>query len=149
MIGDYQLRLTLADGIVGDVDFARREWQGVFELLRDPAYFARVEVHPEAGTIAWPDGLDMALNRFTGKPDATASTPREQPADRKPRAERLHRARNRTSVICQFAVTKPPMRMDVGFESWRFPLSRGGSPWFVPSCGVNPSAGWLYQMFAA
>jgi hypothetical protein len=32
----------------------------VFEPLRDPSYFARVELDPEAGTIAWPDGLDMA-----------------------------------------------------------------------------------------
>jgi hypothetical protein len=27
---------------------------------KHPAYFARVEVDPEAGTITWPDGLDMA-----------------------------------------------------------------------------------------
>jgi hypothetical protein len=60
VIGDYQLRLTFADGTVGDVDFTGREWQGVFEPFRDPAYFARVEVDPEAGTITWPDGLDMA-----------------------------------------------------------------------------------------
>jgi hypothetical protein len=60
VIGDYQLRLTFEDGTVGDVDFTGREWHGVFEPLRDPTYFARVEVDAEAGTIAWPDGLDMA-----------------------------------------------------------------------------------------
>ena len=60
VIGAYQLRLTFADGTVGDVDFAGREWRGVFEPLRDPAYFSRVAVDPEAGTITWPDGLDMA-----------------------------------------------------------------------------------------
>lgn len=60
VVGDYRLRLTFEDGTVGDVDFADREWSGVFEPLRDPSYFARVEVDPEAGTIAWPDGLDMA-----------------------------------------------------------------------------------------
>ncbi len=60
VIGDYRLRLTFADGTVGDVDFTGREWRGVFEPLRDHAYFARVEVDPEAGTITWPDGLDMA-----------------------------------------------------------------------------------------
>jgi hypothetical protein len=26
----------------------------------DPNYFARVTADPEAGTITWPDGLDMA-----------------------------------------------------------------------------------------
>jgi Protein of unknown function (DUF2442) len=28
--------------------------------LNDPAYFARVAVDAEAGTISWPDGLDLA-----------------------------------------------------------------------------------------
>jgi hypothetical protein len=60
VIGEYRLRLTFADGTVGDVDFAERDWRGVFEPLRDPQYFARVTVDAEAGTIAWPDGLDMA-----------------------------------------------------------------------------------------
>jgi hypothetical protein len=60
VIGGHRLRLTFEDGTVGDVDFSDRAWSGVFEPLRDPAYFARVEVDPEAGTIGWPDGLDMA-----------------------------------------------------------------------------------------
>ena len=60
VVGEYRLRLTFADGTVGDVDFAGREWRGVFEPLRDPWYFARVTVDPEAGTIVWPDGVDMA-----------------------------------------------------------------------------------------
>ena len=60
VIGEYRLRLTFADGVVGEVDFAAREWHGVFEPLRDPAYFARVAVDPEGGTIAWPNGADMA-----------------------------------------------------------------------------------------
>ena len=60
VIGEYRLRLTFEDGSVGDVDFSEQEWRGVFEPLRDPSYFARVELDPEAGTIAWPDGLDMA-----------------------------------------------------------------------------------------
>lgn len=32
----------------------------IVEELVDPEYFARVEVDPEAGTITWPGGLDMA-----------------------------------------------------------------------------------------
>jgi hypothetical protein len=60
VIAQYRLRLTFADGTVGEVDFAEREWRGVFEPLSDPDYFARVEVDPEAGTITWPNGLDMA-----------------------------------------------------------------------------------------
>jgi len=60
VVGDYRLRLTFADGTVGDVDFSEREWRGVFEPLSDPAEFARVEVDAEGGTISWPGGLDMA-----------------------------------------------------------------------------------------
>lgn len=60
VIGDHRLRLTFADGTVGDVDFSNREWRGVFVPLADPAEFARVEVDAEAGTISWPSGLDMA-----------------------------------------------------------------------------------------
>lgn len=59
VIGEHDLRLTFEDGTVGDVSFGDDEWTGVFEPLRDPARFAKVEV--EAGTIVWPeDGLDMA-----------------------------------------------------------------------------------------
>jgi hypothetical protein len=60
VVGDHRLRLTFEDGVVGDVDFSQRAWRGVFEPLRDPSYFARVELDREAGTIAWPGGLDMA-----------------------------------------------------------------------------------------
>jgi hypothetical protein len=60
VVGDFRLRLTFEDGTVGEVDFNEREWRGVFEPLRDPRYFARVRVDPEAGTIAWPNGVDMA-----------------------------------------------------------------------------------------
>jgi Protein of unknown function (DUF2442) len=52
--------LTFEEGTVGDVDFSERDWHGVFEPLRDPAYFARVTVDPDAGTITWPNGVDMA-----------------------------------------------------------------------------------------
>jgi hypothetical protein len=60
VIGDHRLRLTFEDGTVGDVDLSAREWRGVLEPLRDPTYFARVAVDPESGTIAWPNGVDMA-----------------------------------------------------------------------------------------
>jgi hypothetical protein len=58
--GEYPLRQTFDEGTVGEVDFAGRQWRGVFEPLRDPDYFARVAVDAEAGTITWPNGADMA-----------------------------------------------------------------------------------------
>ncbi|MGH2798453.1 MAG: DUF2442 domain-containing protein [Solirubrobacterales bacterium] len=60
VVGDFRLRLSFEDGTVGEVDFTQREWHGVLEPLCDPAYFARVRVDSEAGTIAWPNGVDMA-----------------------------------------------------------------------------------------
>jgi hypothetical protein len=60
VLGDHRLRLTFEDGTVGDVAFEHREWRGVFEPLADPSYFAQVQVDPAAGTIVWPNGVDMA-----------------------------------------------------------------------------------------
>ncbi len=59
VIGDHRLRLTFEDGTVGDVDFAGRASWYMPEPLRDPAFFAQVEVHPEAKAIIWPGGIDM------------------------------------------------------------------------------------------
>jgi hypothetical protein len=59
VIGDYELRLLFEDGTVGDISFEDREWNGVFEPLRDPARFAKVTI--KYGTLYWPhDELDMA-----------------------------------------------------------------------------------------
>jgi len=33
--------------------------EGVFAALQDPAFFARVSVDREAGTIVWPNGADL------------------------------------------------------------------------------------------
>lgn len=60
VIGEYLLRLLFSDGTVGDVDFSAERWSGVLEPLNDPAYFGQVGVDAEAGTIAWPGGIDLA-----------------------------------------------------------------------------------------
>ncbi len=60
VIGDRVLRLLFSDGTVGDVNFSSERWTGVLERLNDPAYFAQVEVDPEAGTVVWPGGIDLA-----------------------------------------------------------------------------------------
>ena len=60
VVADHTLRLTFADGTVGDADLTDQDWRGVLEPLRDPAYFAEVRVDPESGTVAWPNGVDLA-----------------------------------------------------------------------------------------
>jgi hypothetical protein len=57
---DYVLWLRFDDGREGKVDL-RAELDGpVFEPLRDVALFGQVSVHPELGTIVWPNGADFA-----------------------------------------------------------------------------------------
>lgn len=61
VVGPHAVELTFTDGARGVVDLAARlaGRSGVFEPLRDPAYFARVHVDEDAGTIAWPNGVDL------------------------------------------------------------------------------------------
>src|SRR5215472_2614262 len=60
VVGDHVLRLLFSDGTAGDVDFSAERWTGVLEPQNDPAFFARVIVDPDAGTLAWPNGIDLA-----------------------------------------------------------------------------------------
>jgi len=60
VVGDHVLRLLFSDGTAGDVDFSAERWTGVLEPLNDPAFFSQVIVDAEAGTIAWPNGIDLA-----------------------------------------------------------------------------------------
>jgi Protein of unknown function (DUF2442) len=59
-LGSHRLRLRFEDGAEGELDFGTESWDGVFAPLEDPAYFARVELDDELGTIVWPNGADVA-----------------------------------------------------------------------------------------
>jgi hypothetical protein len=59
-VGSHRLRLEFEDGAAGELDFSGEEWRGVFEPLRDPAFFDQVELDDELGTIVWPNGADFA-----------------------------------------------------------------------------------------
>lgn len=58
-LGDYRLRVTFSDGLVRDLDFAGVLTGPVFEALADPGVFGEVFVDEEAGTVAWPSGVDL------------------------------------------------------------------------------------------
>jgi Protein of unknown function (DUF2442) len=60
VVGEHVLRLLFSDGTVGDVDFSGERWDGVLEPLNDPEFFGQVSVDAEAGTVMWPNGIDMA-----------------------------------------------------------------------------------------
>lgn len=57
----FIVELTFADGTRGTVDLS--PWilgsSGVFAKLREPDFFSRVEVDPDAGTLVWPNGADL------------------------------------------------------------------------------------------
>jgi Protein of unknown function (DUF2442) len=77
VIADKRVRLTYADGIVGDVDFTGRNWGGVLAPLNDPDFFAQVFVNPESGTLTWPGDLDLAPEPLR---EAARQNPVEQAA---------------------------------------------------------------------
>jgi len=60
VVGDHVLRLLFSDGTAGDVNFSAEQWTGVLAPLNDAGYFAQVRVDQEAGTVVWPDGIDLA-----------------------------------------------------------------------------------------
>lgn len=56
---EYYLRVTFDDGAVREVNLEGQLEGPVFEPLRDPDVFARAQVDPESGTVAWPTGADL------------------------------------------------------------------------------------------
>ncbi len=62
-LGGYRLRLSFADGVIGDVDLSVRIEAAkgpMFQPLQDVEYFAKVSVDSELGTVVWPNGADLA-----------------------------------------------------------------------------------------
>ena len=60
-VGDFRVALQFRDGSAGVVDL-RAEivgQPGLFRQLSDPDYFAGVALDEEAGTIVWPNGVDL------------------------------------------------------------------------------------------
>ena len=58
-VRDYVVWVKFEDGTAGEIDLASELWGPVFEPLKNPEYFANVAV-AEYGTIAWPNGADLA-----------------------------------------------------------------------------------------
>ncbi len=73
----YRLELTFADGIRAEMDFRAKVVGrgGVFKPLEDLDFFRQVRVDPEAGTLIWPNDLDLdpdvLYSEATGTPIPT------------------------------------------------------------------------------
>ncbi len=59
--GPFRLSLDFTNGWTGAVDLTAwiRGRGGMFAPLQEPAYFACVSVDADAGTIVWPNGVDL------------------------------------------------------------------------------------------
>lgn len=58
-LGGLRLRVRFSDDLVRELDFAGVFAGGVLESLNDPAMFARARVDDAAGTVTWPNGVDL------------------------------------------------------------------------------------------
>ncbi len=57
----HVMRLLFGDGVVRDVQYIPGQAHGsLVAPLDDPDYFAAVAVDTDAGTVVWPNGLDLA-----------------------------------------------------------------------------------------
>jgi hypothetical protein len=82
-INGYILELTFANGVSGRLDFAPKivGRGGMFTPLQEIPYFKQVQVDPEAGTLIWPNGLDLdpdvLYSEVTGEPIKVAALAHE------------------------------------------------------------------------
>ena len=69
--GDFQIRLVFNDGVEGTIDFSEWLTGPVFQPLKDHEYFARFFL--EGGTVAWPNGADIAPETLYERAKANAA----------------------------------------------------------------------------
>lgn len=77
---DFRIRLTFNDGTDGSVDFESWLIGPVFEPLKDRAYFQRFFL--DGGTVAWPNGADIAPETLYDAARATRSNDLTEPTRR-------------------------------------------------------------------
>jgi len=58
-VRDFIVWVKFEDGSAGEIDLASELWGPVFEPLKEPSFFRQVAV-ADYGTIAWPNGADLA-----------------------------------------------------------------------------------------
>ncbi|MGH9386956.1 MAG: DUF2442 domain-containing protein [Vicinamibacterales bacterium] len=74
----FRIHLTFNDGTSGSVDFEPWFSGPVFEPLKQTAYFRKFFL--DGGTVAWPNGADIAPETLYEAAQATRSNPALQPS---------------------------------------------------------------------
>ena len=72
-VGAYRVHIRFEDGMKGELDLGSLiDFKGIFAPLRDEREFAKVHVHPELGTLVWPNGADLdpdvLYSKIAGQP---------------------------------------------------------------------------------
>lgn len=56
----YRLQIRFEHGVEGVIALDEMvQFDGIFELLRDPVEFRKVRVHPDLRVVSWPNGADL------------------------------------------------------------------------------------------
>ena len=78
-LGGFRLHLTFSDNVSGEVDLSGdiAGQGGVFQPLEEPDFFAKVRVDADAGTIAWPNGVDFDPDVMYARITRHASVPEQ------------------------------------------------------------------------
>ena len=72
-VNGYTLWVRFEDGTEGEIDLSSELDGPVFEPLRDQAFFGRLRVNPDTGTVEWPNGADLAPEFLYEKIHVTAT----------------------------------------------------------------------------
>ncbi len=72
-LGARALSITFSDGLVRELDFADA-LPGVLVSIDDDKSFAAAAVDSVAGTVAWPNGIDLDPDVLHGDHQAAAAT---------------------------------------------------------------------------
>ncbi|MGH9293344.1 MAG: DUF4160 domain-containing protein [Acidimicrobiales bacterium] len=71
VVRPHLMRLLFDDGVVRDIEYVPGEARAsLVKALDDPVYFAQVRVDPDAHTVVWPNGLDLAPEVLHGDYEA-------------------------------------------------------------------------------
>ena len=77
-LGCYRVHVRFEDGVKGELDLGSLiDFKGIFAPLRDEREFEKVHVHPELGTLVWPNGADLdpdvLYSKVAGEPIEVAT----------------------------------------------------------------------------